>query len=90
MEKAKKKVAERQEAQSKRAVFEELFNDFYSSRGRVYRVNFMRGVFFGVGSVVGGTIVVALMLFVLGMLADIPGGIGDFIQYIVETVQKRQ
>lgn len=75
---------------ARKAVLQELFNDLNSSRKDVYVTNFFRGVFFGVGSVVGGTIVVALALIILGWLTDIPGGVGDFIQYIVDVVNKSQ
>jgi threonine/homoserine/homoserine lactone efflux protein len=51
-------------------------------------MNFFRGMAFGVGSVIGGTIVVALVVAILSLLVDIPGGVGEFIQYIVDTVNQ--
>lgn len=83
-----KKVVKDQENGARRAVIEELFYDFNKSRSMVYRTNFVRGMMFGIGSVVGGTLVVAVALVVLGWMTDIPGGIGDFIQYIVDTVEQ--
>ena len=71
---------------SRRAILEDLFYDFYTSRKRVYLMNFVRGMFFGVGSVIGGTLLVAIVLGVLSWFTDIPGGFGDFIQFIVNTV----
>jgi hypothetical protein len=50
-------------------------------------MNLIRGIFFGVGTVIGGTLVVALVVWLLTWFTDIPGGFGDFIQYIVDTVQ---
>lgn len=88
VKKVAKKVKESQEAGARRDLLRELFNDLHSSRKEVYKVNFFRGVFFGIGSVVGGTVIVAIALVVLGWLTDIPGGIGDFIQYIVNTVEQ--
>lgn len=88
VKKVKKKVEREQELGARRAVLEDLFYDFNSSRVQVYKANFFRGIFFGFGSVLGGTIVVALLVWVLSLMADIPGGFGDFIQYIVETVQQ--
>jgi len=55
----------------------------------VYWFNFVRGIFFGVGSVIGGTLVVALVGGLFSLLVDLPGGVGDFIQFIVDTVQNR-
>lgn len=82
------RVKKDNEVGARRAILEDLFYDFHKSRREVYFMNFMRGIFFGVGSVLGGTIVVALIVWILSLFADIPGGVGDFIQYIVNIVQK--
>lgn len=82
-----KRVKKENELGARRAVLEDLFYDFHSSRKEVFAMNFVRGIFFGVGSVLGGTIVVALVVWLLSWLTDIPGGFGDFIQYIVNVVQ---
>ena len=85
--KLKKDVKKNNEQGARRAVLEDLFYDFNSSRAEVYKMNFIRGIFLGFGTVIGGTLVVALIVWILTWLADLPGGIGDFIQYIVDTVQ---
>ena len=82
------KSEQKKDIDAEKAVLENLFQDYYKTRAKVYRVNFFRGVFFGFGSVLGGTLVVAIALYILGALADIPGVFGDLIQFIVETVQK--
>jgi len=87
VQKLKKDVKKNNEQGARRAVLEDLFYDFNSSRAEVYKMNFFRGIFLGFGTVIGGTLVVALIVWILTWLADIPGGIGDFIQYIVDTVQ---
>lgn len=87
---ARKKSLEAVENSSERAFLETLFFDFHSSRWQVYKMNFVRGIFFGFGSVLGGTLVVALVVSMLGFLTDVPGGLGDFIQYIVDTVNQSQ
>ena len=81
------KVKKDNEVGARRAILEDLFYDFHSSRRQVYWMNFIRGMFFGVGSVIGATVIVALILWILSLLTDIPGGVGDFIRYIVDTVQ---
>ncbi|TAL15225.1 hypothetical protein EPN95_00420 [Patescibacteria group bacterium] len=83
------KIKKDNEVGARRAVLEDLFYDFHSSRRQVYWMNFTRGIFFGVGSVIGGTVVIAILIWILSHLVDLPGGIGNFIQYIVDTVQKR-
>jgi hypothetical protein len=87
VEKLKKDAKKNNEKGARRAVLEDLFYDFNSSRAEVYKMNFFRGIFLGFGTVIGGTLVVALIVWILTLLADIPGGTGDFIQYIVDTVQ---
>jgi len=74
---------------SRRALIEELFVDFNKSRSQVYKINFFRGMFFGVGSVLGATVVIGLLVWLLSRLVDLPGGVGDFVQYIVDIVQNR-
>jgi len=86
----KQKVKKEQELGARRAVLEDLFYDFHSSRRQVYWMNFTRGIFFGLGTVIGGTIIVAILIWLLSLFADIPGGFGDFIQYVVDTVQKNE
>lgn len=70
-------------------LIEELFYDLHRSRREVYGMNFIRGIFFGVGSIIGGTIIVAIIVALLGALVDLPGGVGEFIEYIVDIVKNR-
>jgi hypothetical protein len=55
-----------------RAVLEDLFEDYYKHRRQLYWMNLWRGVFFGFGGVVGGTIFVALLLWLLSVLHFVP------------------
>lgn len=89
IKKAANRVRADNEKGARRAILEDLFHDFNTSRSQVYWFNFIRGMFFGVGSIVGGTLVVALILWLLSWLVDLPGGVGDFIEYIRNTVEKR-
>ena len=50
----------------------ELFDDLYESRRKVYKLNFFRGIFFGAGSAVGGTVVVALVVWLLSLFVNFP------------------
>lgn len=52
-------------------LLEELFNDVYSHRKYIYQVNFFRGIFFGFGSVIGGTIIIALLIWILSLLSGV-------------------
>lgn len=66
-----------------RAVLEDLFDDFYRHRKQVYWMNFIRGIVFGFGTVVGGTLMVALLLWILSILNYIP-----FLEGIVDAAQE--
>ena len=89
IKKTLKKVKKDSEDGARKAILEDLFYDFHKSRRQVYSMNFVRGIFFGVGSLLGGTIVVAIVVSLLTLLVDIPGGVGDFIQYIVNSVDSK-
>lgn len=86
----KEKVKETYDNGARRAILEDLFYDFHKRRGQVYWLNFFRGVFFGVGSVLGGTLVIALILWILSLLVNIPGGIGQLVQDIIDIVQRNR
>ena len=64
--------AKKNDLNAKRTVLEEVFNDMYDSRGRIYKVNFVRGIFFGAGSAVGGTLVLSLVVWVLSLFVNAP------------------
>ncbi len=73
---------------AKVSILEELFYDFHRKRYQVYWMNLVRGLFFGVGSVIGATVVIALLVWLLNLFADIPGGIGQFVQNIVDSMDR--
>jgi len=88
LHKIKTKVRSDNEVGARRAILEDLFYDFHKTRHQVYWMNFTRGIFFGVGSVLGGTVVIALIIWLLSLLVDLPGGIGNFVQFVVNTVKQ--
>ena len=65
---------------------ESIFEGGYMNHHRVYKINFVRGIFFGLGSVLGGTLVVAAILWILTLFGDLPL-IGDLARQIKEAVQ---
>lgn len=84
-----KKLEKKIETEEKRlenerkAFLEEMFNDIYSERRRIYGVNFFRGLFFGLGTFLGGTVVVALLVWLLSRFVDWP-----FVEKIIEALQR--
>lgn len=86
------KVAETIKANNERgartALIEDLFQDFNRNRHQVYWMNFIRGIFFGLGSVLGGTIVVALLIWILAHVGNWIPGMHDFFQALTQTLQR--
>lgn len=87
---ASKSISKQAEYGSRRTLIEELFYDFNRKKTDIYWLNFVRGIFFGLGSVIGGTILIAVALTVLNLLVDLPGGIGEFVKSIIDVVQGSQ
>lgn len=84
-----KTAKDNNELGARKQLIEELFNDFYSSRRKIYFMNFFRGVFFGFGVLVGGTILVAIIIWVLNQFTSIFPAIGDFIDGFTELIRNR-
>lgn len=70
-----------QKAESVNAVFEEFFQDYFNRRKNIYWLNFVRGIFFGLGTVIGGTFVLAAVLWLLSFFQQIP-----FLSEVVEAI----
>lgn len=83
------KSKESSEYSARRNVIEDLFYDFNASRAQVYRMNFFRGIFFGLGSVLGGTIVVAVLIWVLSLVVGFFPPLEDFFNGVTDTIQSK-
>lgn len=68
------------------AMLEEAYNDLYRNRRRIYRVNFFRGIFFGAGSALGGTIVIAIIVWMLSWFVNFPL-IGQYFEDAKNSIQ---
>lgn len=77
----------RTESDSKRVVLEELFNDLYNDRKRIYKLNFIRGMLFGAGSALGGTLVLALIVWLLSLFVSLPL-IGDLFENAQHSIER--
>ncbi len=63
-----------------------LFASGYISRRRLYLENFIRGMLFTMGGIIGATIAVGLLLWVLSLFDNIPL-IGPLIEKFTDQVQ---
>lgn len=84
------KVKSDNERGSRANLIEELFYDFHRTRVQVYSMNFFRGLFFGFGSVLGATILVAFLVWMLSWFGGIFPPLADFINNLVDTMQQRR
>ncbi len=89
MKKQLQKFKDDQAQGATRGFLEDLFDDYYAQRFRVYKMNFVRGIVFGFGSVVGGTLMIALLLWLLSFFNELPfvGRFTQTIQHSIETTK---
>ena len=67
----------------------ELFEDVYATnKWHIARTNFLRGIFFGLGAFLGGTIVVALVIWLLTHTVDLFPWAQDFTERLIDSLQK--
>ncbi len=85
--KLKGKVHGDNERGARETVLEELFNDFNRNRFTIYKFNFFRGIFFGLGSVLGGTVVLALLVWLLNLTGNLIPGVADFVNQVVNVME---
>lgn len=87
LKKNKEKSDLKKQKGAQEEVLQELFHDMYADRKKIYKVNFFRGVFFGIGTFLGGTVVVALVIWFLTQFVDIPG-IGEFFERLLRVIEQ--
>lgn len=89
LKKVAEKVKEGNERGAREGLLEDLFYDFNRNRAQIYKINFVRGIFFGLGSVIGGTVIVALIVWALSLFVNVPG-VGNQIQNVEQSIQSRK
>jgi hypothetical protein len=60
----------------------------YVSKKRLYIENFLRGMFFSVGSILGAAVVVTILLWILSLFSNVPF-LGEIARNIQNTVNSR-
>lgn len=66
---------------------ESVFESGYANHRRVYFINFTRGLFFGLGSVLGGTLVIAIVIWVLSLFTEVPL-LGEFFEKVRSSIER--
>lgn len=88
--KSKQDLRESSEKGARRAVLEDLFNDFNKNRFSVYKFNLFRGMFFGMGSIIGGTLGIAILISLLSILSNVFPPLGSFFSDLSHILQGRE
>lgn len=65
---------------------EVLFAEGYIDRKKLYLENFIRGIVFSAGTVIGATLVIALLVWILSLFDQIPL-VGPLIEDTRQTIQ---
>lgn len=65
---------------------EALYWSVHPNRGTFYRAAFLKGVLSGVGGVIGATVIIALLIWLLSLFDSVPliGGFVDSIKHTIE------
>lgn len=66
-----------------------LFATDYIDKKKLYLSNFVRGMFFSAGGIIGATIVIALLLWIMSLFDSVPL-IGPLLENTRETIQQSQ
>ena len=68
-------------------MLQNIYDSGYIDKNAAYKMSFLKGIAAGFGGVIGATIVVALLIWILSLFDNIPliGPLTDNIQNTVET-----
>lgn len=88
LRKIHEKKLKNDELTAEEQVLEDLFYDLYRNRGSVYKVNFFRGIFFGLGTFLGGTVIVALVIFFLTWISSLLPANLSIIDWLLDVLKR--
>ena len=88
LRKIREKKLKNDELTAEEQVLEDLFYDLYRNRGSVYKVNFFRGIFFGLGIFLGGTVIVALVIFLLTWISSLLPANLSIIDWLLDVLKR--
>jgi hypothetical protein len=67
----------------------ELFENIYvTKKWQMIGLNFLRGIAFGLGTFLGGTIVIAIVIWILAQTIDVFPWAHDFTQKLINSLSK--
>jgi len=84
-----KKAAEQKEQIELGKKLQAFYDSGYVNRKQAFWFSFLKGVLGGLGSVVGATVAIALVLWILSGLDQVPF-VGHFSESVRETLQRHR
>ncbi len=87
MTKTRKKELSQEDAKQIAKALQILFATDFISRKKLYWENFVRGLTMSMGTVVGATIGIALLLWILSLFKTVPL-IGPLLRHAQDTIQR--
>lgn len=66
-----------------------LFATDYIDKRKLYLNNFIRGMFFSAGGVIGATVIIAILIWILSLFDSVPL-IGPLFENTRDTIQQNQ
>ena len=76
-------------SEDQRIEIRQLLEDLYlSNKWQMLKGNFLRGIAFGLGTFLGGTIVVAILIWLISQTVDIFPPVRDFAERLIESLNK--
>lgn len=85
--KAANEKPSKEQIENAKEALELLFASQYIDKKRLYSENFIRGIMFGAGTIIGSAIVLTLLLWVLSLLDSAPF-IGPIFENIESSVEQ--
>lgn len=74
---------------AQRKFTDKLLLEAYGRKRRLLKLSFWQGVLFGLGSAIGGTLVLALLIWLLARMVDWFPILGELINKIIEHTARR-
>lgn len=74
---------------AQRQFTDKLLLEAYGRKRKLLKLSFWQGVLFGLGSAIGGTLVLALLIWILARVVDWFPIMGDLINKIIEHTARR-
>lgn len=88
MPKAKKPLTKQQKQEQLGQMMINIYETGYLDRNTMYKMSFVKGLVAGLGGVIGATVIVALLLWVLTFFEQVPL-IGRLTENTKQTIQQK-